>query len=137
MLQDAPGRQNHRIVGVGQLVGRHDASRHQLALAAGGREGISEDNVLARLIGRSTGIGYSRLALQALPGDVVERLHHLGHLAKHFASATVVPVQAQLARDELDNLQILLGLARHGHNRARNLHLAVGVGEGAPLLVIG
>ena len=74
------------------------------------------------------------LAQQALPGDVIERRHHLRHLCEHLADVLVGPVQADAIGDSWISSQSCRASPGGSTTGRRDLHLPVGVGEGAPLL---
>ena len=48
VLELAAGDQDHRVVGIRPLVGGNDVSRDEARLAAFAREGLGEDDRLAR-----------------------------------------------------------------------------------------
>ena len=134
MLELAAGGEDERIVVVRRLVRRRELGRHQFAEAARAREALVEHHVAAGLVGRVGRIGDVILALDALPGDVVERRHQPRHLLEHFADVLVVPLLAHALGEILDDPQILARVARQRQRLAAHLHLAVGVGDGAVLL---
>ena len=67
VLEQAPGGQHHRVVLVGQLVGRQQVGRHDLGAARLGRERVDEDDLVAGLVGRIARIGDGVLAHAAAP----------------------------------------------------------------------
>ena len=74
-------------------------------------------------------------ALEPLPGNVVERGHQPLHLGEHFPRVGEVPGQAEPTAHLDDDLPVGPGVAGRRHEGAQHLHLAVGVGDGAGLLV--
>ena len=134
VLQQPSRRQHQRIGLVGQLVGRHEVGRHDLGPARLGRERVAENDLIAGLVRGVARIGDRVLPHQPLPGDVGERRHHLRHLAEHIRHVLVGPLQADALGDLLDQRPIQPRLARGADHGTADLHLPVGVGEGAPLL---
>ena len=89
---------------------------------------------LPGLFGVVDRIGHRALAHQPVPGDVLQRRHHLRHLGEDIGRAVVIPRQAHALADLLDDPEILPRIAGRLDHLARELHAAVGVGEGAALL---
>ena len=108
--------------------------RHDLAAAAFGRETRGEDDLVAGLMGIVDRIGHRALAHQPLPGDVVQRRHHLRHLGEDVGRSAVIPGQPHPLGDLLNDPEVLPGIAGRLDHLARQLHAAVGVGEGAGFL---
>ena len=88
---------------------------------------------LPGLFGIVDRIGHRALAHQPLPGDVLQRRHQLRHLGEDLARAGIIPRQAHALADLLDDPEILPRIAGRLDHLARQLHAAVGVGEGAGL----
>ena len=119
---------------VRHFVRRLELGRDQLGEAARTREALVEHHVAARHVRPVGRIGDGVFALDALPGDVVERRHHRRHLGEDLADVLVVPAAADAVGDLLDDPEILARVARQRQRLAAHLHLAVGVGDGAVLL---
>ena len=130
----AAGDEHHRELGVRLLVGSDELGRYQLCAAVRRRELVDEHDFVARIALVLARVGDRVLGLQTFPGDAGDRVHRLAHLVEHVLRAAVVPVQTQAAGHFLDDPQILARIARRVDRRAAQLHLTVGVGEGAVLL---
>ncbi len=108
--------------------------RHDLAATAFGGETGGEDDFVAGFVRIVHRIGDGAFAHQPFPGNVLQRRHHLRHLGEHVGGAIVAPVEPHALADLLDDPEILPRIARRLDHLARELHPAIGVGEGAILL---
>ena len=79
-------------------------------------------------------VGHRVLALQPLPGDAGDVGHRVAHLVEHLGRLARCPVEAEPARDLLDDPQVLACVAGRVDRLAAQLDQPVGVGEGAGLL---
>ena len=131
VLQLAPGDQDQRVIGVGPLVGRDDVGRHKTRTTAFAWEVIDEDHRVTWVTLGHAGVGNGMFTLQPFPGDATNAGHGVAHLVKHFADMLVVPGQAQLIGDALDNPQVLSRFAWRVDRLPTHLHQTIGVGEGA------
>ncbi len=134
MLELAAGGEDERILRVGHLVRRLEFGRDEARHAVRAWEALVEHHVAPRNVGTVDRISDVVLALDAVPGDVVERRHHRCHLGEHLADVLVVPVAADALREILDDPEILPRLARQRQRRASHLDLTIGIGHGPVLL---
>ena len=118
----------------GSSSGPHDAAGTSLPRPVGVGNAVAEDDVVARLVGRRGGIGDGALALSRSQVMFAKRRHHARHLGEDVARMGVVPVEPHAAGELLDDPPVLPRLARRRQRLAAELHVAVGVGEGAGLL---
>jgi hypothetical protein len=86
--------------------------------------------MLVGIVGR---IGHRALAHQAIPADVVQGRHQLCHFGVDIARTRIVPGQPHPLADLLDDPEILTRIAGRLDHLARQLHAAIGIGEGAGL----
>jgi hypothetical protein len=104
------------------------------AMPPGRGKPLSKTTSPARHVRPVDRIGDVVLALDALPGNVLERRHHRSHLGEDLAHMLVVPVAAHALGDVLDEPEVLPRLARQRQGLAAHLHLPVRVGDRAVLL---
>src|SRR6185369_8776460 len=127
------GDQHHRVLRVRALVGRNDVGWHEAGAAGFAREVLDEYDGLSRVAFLHARVGDDMLPLQPVPRDAGDAGHGVAHLVEHFAHVLVLPVEADAARDLLDDPEVLPGLARRIDRLPADLHQPVGVGESAGL----
>src|SRR3984957_19525052 len=138
MLELAAGDQHHRILVVGPLIGRNDVGGHESRFAGGCRKRVDEHHGVPGIPFLFAGVCDAVFRLQTFPGDAADAGHGVPHLVEHLRnrllSRTVGPLEAELAREIDDDLQILTRLARRIERLTPELHEAIRVGERAGLL---
>ncbi len=83
MLQLPSRGQNHRIVGIGRLVGRNHLGGGEFCAVILAREPVGKDYRLTRIGGGERRIGHRAFGFQPVPSDVVERFHQQAHFGKN------------------------------------------------------
>src|SRR5690606_38368916 len=117
-----------------RLVRRGVVNGDELPTAARGGEALLEKDLLARVAFLPARIGHAVLALEALPRDPRVRRRGLADLLEDVRRAAVVPIEADAARDLLDDPPVLPRLPGRLERLASELHAAVRVRERPRLL---
>src|SRR5690349_18716597 len=120
----APRRVVTRIRSPARIPSRRNSAGARLAIASGS---ISSSTVPRLVLGVAR-IGHRALALQPLPGDVVERGHRQLHLGENIGRAGVAPVEPHATADLLDLPPIKPSVAGQRQRGTAHLHLAIGIG---------
>src|SRR5205823_3161424 len=101
MFELPAGREDKRKFCVGLLVRRRELGCDKLSESSRTRKALIEHHVMARLVWSIRWIRHCALAVDPIPGNIVEGRHQRSHLGIEVARMCIIPVKADAARDLL------------------------------------